>query len=649
MPSYVQIKSKLYLLYNISLFLFFLLARLNVSFAGTTPPTTSYSMNPESPNGKNNWYTVPITVTLTATDLESGVKEIYYRIDSSPWQRVSFVDTLNLVPNPSLEIPDPASPINTKYWTETSPGDSAKYERDYSNYSPGYQTVSIKTYSNATGWHTISHPNYFAVAEPYSNMNASVWMKTLDASPSFFRIFAVSYDTLGNRINTQIAESPSISGTNDWTQLSKNFVLNVDSALGVYMEIGINGSGTIWTDAANINNSNTNTSTVVSAGVDGEHTMQFYSVDRANNIEAAHTISFKIDQTPPGNWHDSGAIRGLFGSDHELYVYTNVEDQTSGLSTLTDKYQYLTDRNPDFGYFSDLLRCDSTWNSGEWVPLFSPPFLPGSKTAFLMTFKTDFCDNDWKICKTVKFYAEDLAGNTSLKDFCINGPWIKVNGGIVGAKAGINMISEASEDNTDGLIELGNNLISFFSTSTDWRAANQPMETPYNYDTLWNTAKNKTPLGSTLPVSSGVFYIDGNYTVSKSQIPNQYNSAVFNAIVFVNGELTIEENIEINQNSTLLFIVKEDVKIEKSVSEAHYAVITDGDIYTAYNIQEGNATPTLNLRGFYVSDQIILQRTLQGTGNEKYPSEEFFYEPKYITKTAGFLGIESVKWLSENE
>jgi len=164
MPSYVQIKSKLYLLYNISLFLFFLLARLNVSFAGTTPPTTSYSMNPESPNGKNNWYTVPITVTLTATDLESGVKEIYYRIDSSPWQRVSFVDTLNLVPNPSLEIPDPASPINTKYWTETSPGDSAKYERDYSIYSPGYQTVSIKTYSSATGWHTISHPNYFAVA-----------------------------------------------------------------------------------------------------------------------------------------------------------------------------------------------------------------------------------------------------------------------------------------------------------------------------------------------------------------------------------------------------------------------------------------------------------------------------------------------------
>ena len=211
------------------------------------------------------------------------------------------------------------------------------------------------------------------------------------------------------------------------------------------------------------------------------------------------------------------------------------------------------------------------------------------------------------------------------------------------------MISEASEDNTDGLIELGNNLISFFSTSTDWRAANQPMETPYNYDTLWNTAKNKTPLGSTLPVSSGVFYIDGNYTVNKSQIPNQYNSAVFNAIVFINGELTIEENIEINQNSTLLFIVKEDVKIEKSVSEAHYAVITDGDIYTAYNIQEGNATPTLNLRGFYVSDQLRLQRTLQGTGNEKYPSEEFFYEPKYITKTAGFLGIESVKWLSENE
>lgn len=626
------------------------LAAQHVYAADVTAPLTSRVVTPSSPNGKNSWYVTPVTYTLNATDLESGVKEINYKIDSAPWQKVSFDGTLNLAPNPSLEEPDVGSPVYTKYWIKTNPGNSAEYTRDTSIFAPGFETVAIKIFSNATGWHTISHPDYFAVTSPYNNMNASVWVKTTTAEALYFKIFAVSQNQAGEKTMSEIVRSVTLAGTNDWTKLSTSFTVNAESAIGVYMEVGIDGQGTAWIDAVSISDSLNATSTNVSIGTDGTHTLQYYSVDAAGNIESTKSVSFKIDQTPPGNWHDSGAIRGLFGSDHELYVYTNVEDSTSGLSIFTDRYQYLTKQNPTFGHFSSLLSCNSTWMVDAWFILISPPFFPGSKSAYLITPKTDFCDNDWKVCKTVKFYSEDMAGNIAIKDYCINGPWIKVSGeGIVGAAGGINMLAEAVNDNTDGAIEVGNENVSFFTSSTHWVAKNQPLNPDYTYDTLWNITKNRTQLGSTLPVSSGVFYVYGNFTVGNSQIPSNYSSRVFNAIVFINGDLTIDKDIEINQSSTLLFIVKGDAKINKSNSKAYFSVISDGDMYTAYNIAEGDATATLFLKGFYIADHIKLQRTLQGTGNKRDPSEDFTYEPKYITKLADYLGENSVRWLTEEE
>lgn len=576
------------------------------------------------------------------------MKEINYQVDSAPWQKVSFQDTLNLVPNPSFEEPDVNSPIYTKYWIKTSPGNSATYTRDTAVFAPGFDTVSIKITLTASGWHTISHPDNFAVTTPYNNMNASVWIKTDNIDAAYYKVFAVSMDSLGQRVNTPIAQSEIVTGTTDWKMISTNFNVNVESAIGVYLEIGVDGQGSAWIDAANISNSLTATTTTVSIGTDGIHTLRYYSTDRAGNIEDTHLVNFKIDQTPPGNWHDSGAIRGLFGSDHELYVYTNVDDATSGLSVFTDRYQYFTKTQNTFGYYSNLLSCNSTWNINGWFLLISPPFSPGVKSAYLITPKTDFCSNDWKVCKTVRFYSEDMAGNVAIKDYCINGPWISVIGeGIVGSVGGIDMVSEAVDDNTDGVIELGNNLISFFSTSKDWIVRNHDLNTEYNYDKFWGIAKNKSTLGSTLPVSSGIYYVNGNLTVGNSQVPSRYDSNIFNAVVFVNGILTIDRDVEINSNSTLLFIVKGDVKINKSVSRAYYGAISDGTLFTAYNIQEGDATGTLFLKGLYIADRIRLQRTLQGTNNRNDPSEDFTYEPKYITKLSSYLGEDAIRWGSE--
>ena len=52
----------------------------------TTPPVTTYTLDPPEPDGENGWYVSNVTVILEATDDISGVKEIHYRISLGEWE-----------------------------------------------------------------------------------------------------------------------------------------------------------------------------------------------------------------------------------------------------------------------------------------------------------------------------------------------------------------------------------------------------------------------------------------------------------------------------------------------------------------------------------------------------------------------------------
>ncbi|MFA5102555.1 MAG: hypothetical protein WC525_05335 [Candidatus Thermoplasmatota archaeon] len=52
----------------------------------TTPPVTTCTLNPPEPDGQNGWYVNNVTVTLSATDNESGVNITKYRIDEAAWE-----------------------------------------------------------------------------------------------------------------------------------------------------------------------------------------------------------------------------------------------------------------------------------------------------------------------------------------------------------------------------------------------------------------------------------------------------------------------------------------------------------------------------------------------------------------------------------
>jgi hypothetical protein len=639
----------------LSLFLLIgLLSCFNTFAADTAAPVTVATKTPAIPNGKFLWYVTPVTVTLNATDLDSGVKDINYKIDSMAWQKVDFTNSLNLAPNPSFEFSDENLPINTEGWVVGTIDEFASYARDTSEYKPGFESTSIKIASTGESWHSINHADTFAVATPYSNMNAYAWIKTSSVSgTAFFTVYAISQDVFGIRTVTPIAASTTLTGTNDWTQLSINFVVSVPNAIGVYLEIGISGAGTIWTDAVSISNS-LNPSTSFTVSSDSElHTVQYYATDRTGNIETTKSITFKIDQTPPGNWRDAGAVRGIFGQDYQVYVWINVDDPTSGLSVFTDKFQYTTLTHVGFGVYSTLWSCGSTWRPGEWSKwAITPPFSPGAHSAYIITPKIDFCDNNWRDCKYIRFYSEDMAGNVATKDMCINGPWIKLRGkGVARSNTDIDMIAEAADDNTDGLIETGGASTSFFTSSTNWNVPNSKSPTDYGYDklsSLITDSKTQISTSGNLVASSGVYKIDGDYEITSGKIPGSYGTATFNQIVFVNGKLRITNNIQVANGSTALFIVKGGVEIAKAVTVVRIGIISDSTLNTAYDITEGEGVPALTMRGTFTANKFMFQRTLLGTQNEWNPSEDITYEPKYAIKLTDYIGTNAIRWISSD-
>lgn len=634
-------------------YLFILLVLTRTVFAvDIIAPTTTYTKTPTTPDGKNGWYKSVVSFELQATDLDSGVKDINYRIDGGTWQTTTFNNTINLAPNPSFETSG-ATSSGLSAWDATVVDAQGTYSRDATEFLTGYETASAKIVATGGAWHGINNKDSFSATSPLSSMTSSIYVKTSGLTGSVnFKMYSLGDD---NAVEL-LATSSSITSDVDWTKLTLDYTVTQANSVGVYMDVGISGSGTVYLDAATITASILSTKTNFTVATDNEnHTVEFYSVDNAGNTETytctapeKNCVKFKLDMTPPGNWHDSGAIRGLFGSSHELYVYSTVDDETSGLSILSDRYTYQTDANPgSFGRFSNLLSCNSTWQPGVPVILITPPFSNGAHSGTMITLKTDFCNNDWKTCKTVKFEAEDMAGNRASKDYCINGPWIKFSSeGSVRSNQKISMLSEADGDNSDGLIEASGNLIDFFSSSKNFELKNAPVITGKDYDYYWNLTSSRTALNTALVASTGVYYKNGNFTINNAALPNAYRTSNFSQVVFINGDLTISADIDTTTQTAALFIVKGDVKIAKNVDLIEAGIFADDDFFTAHDITEGEASDTLVMKGIYKANKFVFQRTLQGTNNNDVPSEDIIYEPKFLLQMKQFFGNYSIKWES---
>src|SRR5204863_8676439 len=78
------------------------------------------------------------------------------------------------------------------------------------------------------------------------------------------------------------------------------------------------------------------TGTTVTIAADGQHTLAFWSVDKAGNVEGQHSVQVKIDQTPPTISHTQSPLANGNGWNNSTVTVTfTCADATSGIKSCT--------------------------------------------------------------------------------------------------------------------------------------------------------------------------------------------------------------------------------------------------------------------------------------------------------------------------
>jgi hypothetical protein len=608
--------------------LLFLFSFFNYKYVlAATGLVSTVTYQPETADGDNGWYISPVTATIAATDVSSGVKSISYKLDGGSTVTQNFSNSLNLVQNPSFEQTLGGGLVG---WSFAGvPGASGS--SDSVTYILGAK--SAKIVSGENGWSGFNNGANYIPSSPFANLTASVWLKTSNVSGSgaYFKIYAATGSG-----PVLLATSESVTGTSNFTRISRSFNVSASNAYGVYLDLGVMGTGTIWYDGVQITATNTDTQVVQTFSSPGSHSLEYYATSNTGEEEIPHhTSTFKVDTVSPYNWRNFTTDRE--GNDHTLITQITVDDTGSGIDSTASKFQYSTDGGSTWGYYSNQTSCGSTWVPNGWLNI-NTSLQNGGLTATLTSPTVNFCSSNWNICKIVRYQASDLAGNSALKDVCIYGLWFKTGTGDVAARAGINYYTAGSTANTDGVVVSGG-IINNFTSSNNWYFANYPVPALPTYSEMLTKfpASGGLPSGK-LPKASGIYLNNASFTISNQTIPSGFSTSNFSAVVYINGNLVINTNYSVSQSSAIMFIVSGDVRIDKGVNSLAGFFLAGDDIDTSYN---GNSNQSLTLDGSFLGDTLDINRNLNHNSD---PSLLINYNPSYLLKLAPYLGEGQTIW-----
>ncbi|MFH1566234.1 MAG: hypothetical protein ABIB98_03505 [bacterium] len=621
--------NKICLVLLLFLFIVFLFPSVVFAQTDTTSPLTTAVINPSSPNGENGWYTSSVDVTLNSVDLESGVKEMNWRLNNGTWTKKTFTQTLNMVINSSFETGTDGwnfVPFNNSFGERTN--EFAKIDQ---------YSVKIRSLENGLSFFT-NNQNYVVVS-PWKTVSLGVWLKgqNILGEGAFYKIYILT-DTGAKLLYT----SPVQTGTFDWVYLTKDVVISSDTAYGLYFELSLNGVGEIYFDGIYAAYASEQPRVALTLSNNGINTYEFYAIDFANNTESTKSINFKIDSIAPTNWQHFETERS--GDAHTFISRVDVSDNVSGLNADFLEFQYSPLSSLLWGYFTDYENCEGSFEFGGWLTL-PADFESGALAGNLESPPIDYCNANWFFCKGNRFKVKDLAGNDSTKEICLNGPWVKNVGGDVVSRSSIDMLSSSMEDNTDALV-IACESLSNFSSSKNWLVSYYPFSfntEKYSYDYLVDKY-NPENVVSKLPITNGIFKTSNDFQVNTPAIPQNYSQQQFSNILFVNGDLVILKNLDMKSSSGTIFVVKGDVLINRTVATVDGFFIVGGVFNTSYN--GGFVDDALKLTGGVLANRIELNRSFSFSilKNQGTPSEEFIYDPKYLIDFTSVFGDVNIKW-----
>ena len=272
----------------------------------TIPPTTEIIL--DGTMGENDWYVSAVTVTLVATDEGSGVESTWYRLDGGYWkiyaggsfpvstegyhtvEAYSFDRAGNKEDTKTAVIKIDTKPPVITHEFDGVIGDEGWFVSDVTVMISAEDVTSGVNYTmykiNSGIWINYTEP--FNVAEngtyvlSYYSVDFAGNVETSEVE------FKIEHDTVPP-VTTH--EFDGIIGDNDWFTSNVVVVLTAeDNSAGVDYTMYKLDDDTEWQLYTG----------PILVTEDGEHTIEYYSVDKVGNKENdSDPFGFKIDQTLP--------------------------------------------------------------------------------------------------------------------------------------------------------------------------------------------------------------------------------------------------------------------------------------------------------------------------------------------------------------
>ncbi len=287
----------------------------------TIPPTTTASVS--GTLGNSGWYTGPATVTLSASDNPggSGVAATYYSVDGGSAQTYSSPFTISTngthtvsfysVDNAGNQEAPQSIPIKIDQAAPTTNAALAGPEQD-GWYRSAQLTLSAQDNPGGSGVASTSYSVNGGATQTYAGTPVSF------TQSGQYTVSYWSTDVAGNMeaqqsVSFQVDSTPptttaSVSGkagNSGWYTGPATVTLSASDNAG--------GSGVAATYYSIDGGATQTYGSAFTISVNGTHTVSFYSVDRAGNQETSHSLTVKVDQTPPTTTESLSGTMGTNG------------------------------------------------------------------------------------------------------------------------------------------------------------------------------------------------------------------------------------------------------------------------------------------------------------------------------------------------
>src|SRR3989475_703145 len=388
-----------------------------------TPPSTTASVSGTA--GANGWYVSNVIVSLSASDSESGIDNVYVRVDGGGWavytSPITMTDGTHLLEyyavnnaglaetSHSVPILVDTNPPTTFIWFSGTRG------------ANGWYTSNVTARIDGGGWPVYSSPVTVTDGTHFFEFYAVNGAGLVDATLSV----SLVVDT------TPPASSISLAGTagaNGWYVSNVTVSLSASDATSGVANITYRVDRGAWLSYAG----------PFVLG-EGSHAVDYFASDQAGLAEAAHTTTIAVDLTPPtttasvsgtagaNGWYVSNVMARLSASDSGSGVANIYVQLDGGNWAIYAGPVTLTEGTHIVGYFAvDHAGLIEATHSLSVSVDTAPPTTTSSLSGTAGT-------NGWYTSNvTVSLTATDATSGVAAVNYRIdNGPWLRYPGPLV--------------------------------------------------------------------------------------------------------------------------------------------------------------------------------------------------------------------------